>query len=115
MPKFKPDDPRSKLVVKPDPRINFALNYGTKSSPKIRLYTPENLDVQLDEATKEYLQNKMYIEIHKKQVDWCSPTFIKLDFLTQDDAMVRGRFWQIKKTNLRVASPLCVAISARHV
>lgn len=38
-----------------DYRIHFALNCGAKSCPPIAFYNPENLETQLDAATKVYL------------------------------------------------------------
>ncbi len=38
-----------------DYRIHFALNCGAKSCPPIAFYNPENLDQQLDLATRSYL------------------------------------------------------------
>lgn len=39
-----------------DPRIHFALHRGTASCPVVRVYTPEQLDSQLDAATRDYLR-----------------------------------------------------------
>lgn len=41
-----------------DYRIHFALNCGAKSCPPIAFYTPQQLDRQLDMATKVYLQGE---------------------------------------------------------
>lgn len=41
-----------------DYRIHFALNCGAKSCPPIAFYKPEQLDKQLDLATKAYLQGE---------------------------------------------------------
>jgi len=38
-----------------DPRIHFALNCGAESCPAIRAYEPEQIDEQLDLATRSYL------------------------------------------------------------
>ncbi|MEF8828858.1 MAG: DUF547 domain-containing protein [Haloarcula sp.] len=38
-----------------DPRIHFALNCGAESCPAIRAYEPEQIDQQLDLATRSYL------------------------------------------------------------
>jgi len=38
-----------------DPRIHFALNCGAESCPAIRAYDPEQVDEQLDLATRSYL------------------------------------------------------------
>jgi len=45
-------------VSKLDYRIHFALNCGAKSCPPIAFYNPENLDAQLDVATKTYLSGE---------------------------------------------------------
>jgi hypothetical protein len=41
-----------------DYRIHFSLNCGAKSCPPIAFYKPEQLDQQLDMATKAYLQGE---------------------------------------------------------
>ncbi|MEJ7738371.1 MAG: DUF547 domain-containing protein [Chitinophagaceae bacterium] len=41
-----------------DYRIHFSLNCGAKSCPPIAFYKPEQLDKQLDQATKVYLQGE---------------------------------------------------------
>jgi len=38
-----------------DPRIHFALNCGAESCPPVRTYDPEEIDDQLDLATRTYL------------------------------------------------------------
>ncbi|MEF8852757.1 MAG: DUF547 domain-containing protein [Haloarculaceae archaeon] len=40
-----------------DPRVHFALNCGAASCPAIRAYDPEQLDEQLDLATRTYLDS----------------------------------------------------------
>ncbi|MDT3437271.1 DUF547 domain-containing protein [Haloarcula sp. 1CSR25-25] len=39
-----------------DPRVHFALNCGAESCPAIRAYEPEQIDRQLDLATRSYLE-----------------------------------------------------------
>jgi hypothetical protein len=41
-----------------DYRVHFSLNCGAKSCPPIAFYKPEQLDQQLDMATKAYLQDE---------------------------------------------------------
>ena len=41
-----------------DNRIHFALNCGAKSCPPIAYYAPENIDKQLEVATKNYLHTE---------------------------------------------------------
>lgn len=43
------------LCLELDPRIHFALNCGAKGCPPISVYRAENLDTQLDRATRGYL------------------------------------------------------------
>lgn len=59
-------------VNKVDYRIHFALNCGAKSCPPIAFYKPEQLQKQLDMATKVYLkgeseyqedQNRVYVPV----------------------------------------------------
>lgn len=40
----------------PDPRIHFALNCGAASCPAIRTYDPDEIDAQLDRATRSSLE-----------------------------------------------------------
>jgi hypothetical protein len=40
-----------------DPRIHFALNCGAESCPAIRAYDPDQIDEQLDLATRTYLDS----------------------------------------------------------
>ncbi len=54
-------------VAKPDYRIHFSLNCGAKSCPPIAFYKPEQLDKQLDMATKVYLKDEStYMEAENK-------------------------------------------------
>mmetsp|Transcript_42106 Transcript_42106/g.99940 ORF Transcript_42106/g.99940 Transcript_42106/m.99940 type:complete len:1472 (-) Transcript_42106:191-4606(-) len=39
----------------PEPRVHFALSLGCASSPRIRIYQPESLDEDLQQAAIEYL------------------------------------------------------------
>ena len=41
----------------PEPRVHFALSLGCASSPRIRIYQPETLDEDLQQAAIEYLQS----------------------------------------------------------
>jgi Protein of unknown function, DUF547 len=53
---FHSSDPRLKWVIEPfDARIHFALNCASRSCPPIRAYSAENLDSQLELATRSYL------------------------------------------------------------
>ena len=56
---FKSKFERQFRVDKLDYRIHFALNCGAKSCPPIAFYKPEQIDKQLDLATKAYLKNEV--------------------------------------------------------
>lgn len=64
-----------------DCRIHFALNCGAKSCPPIAFYTIENLDQQLNTATKVYLQGEtIWIDSSKtiylpKMMSWFRADF----------------------------------------
>lgn len=49
---------KEQRVATVDYRIHFALNCGAKSCPPIAFYKPEQIDRQLDMATKAYLQRE---------------------------------------------------------
>ncbi len=55
-------------VSKVDYRIHFALNCGAKSCPPIAFYNPENLNPQLDIATKAYLTGEAQYDSSKNIV-----------------------------------------------
>lgn len=53
---FGKNDPRKNhSLEKVDPRIHFALVCASSSCPPIDLYTPEDLDAELDQAAKTFL------------------------------------------------------------
>jgi hypothetical protein len=55
-PHFASSDPRRAWMIQnPDPRIHFALNCASHSCPPIRIYSAENLDSQLDLATRSFV------------------------------------------------------------
>ncbi len=51
-----------------DYRIHFALNCGAKSCPPIAFYRADQLDKQLDLATRVYLRNEAVYDTTKNQV-----------------------------------------------
>jgi len=54
---FSENDPRQKIkLAHADPRIHFALNCGAKSCPPLSVYGSNDVENQLDMATKEYLE-----------------------------------------------------------
>ena len=59
--RFNIFDPRRQFLVKiVDPRIHFALNCGAKSCPPIKLYEPENIEKQLDIASKSFCSQEVF-------------------------------------------------------
>lgn len=56
--RFSINDPRRKFIVENvDPRIHFALNCGAKSCPPILVYEEDNLDYELDIATRNFCKD----------------------------------------------------------
>ena len=51
-----------------DPRIHFALNCGAESCPAIRAYEPDQVDEQLDLATRSYLASTVAYDPDKNVV-----------------------------------------------
>lgn len=51
-----------------DYRIHFALNCGAKSCPPIAFYRPEQLNQQLDLATRVYLRNEAVYDTANRQI-----------------------------------------------
>ncbi len=68
---FGKDDPRLQYSLeKEDPRIHFALVCASSSCPPIDLYTSENLDRELDQAGKSFLNGGgLVLERGKKTVN----------------------------------------------
>lgn len=65
-----PSSTEKKLRVdKLDYRIHFALNCGAKSCPPIAFYKPDQLDKQLDLATRAYLKGEVVFNQEKNIVD----------------------------------------------
>jgi hypothetical protein len=66
---FPSFDRRLKWVIQPlDARIHFALNCASRSCPPIRAYSPENLDSQLELATRSYLAADVQILPEKNRL-----------------------------------------------
>lgn len=54
---------RTEFVIVPmDLRIHFALNCASRSCPPIRFYTSENIDSQLELATRNYISNNTHYD-----------------------------------------------------
>ena len=61
---FAANDPRKRLILPLEPRVHFALNCGAISCPPIRAYRAEDLEAQLETATRSYLQS-VRVENHR--------------------------------------------------
>jgi len=68
LPKFDQNDPRYRFVLPRDERVNFAIHYGTKSSPRLVFYQPKLLNVQLDQVAVETLQRDIVINSDKNKI-----------------------------------------------
>jgi len=68
-PHFPSTDPRRSAVIHPlDPRIHFALNCASISCPPIGVYSPEQLDSQLDLAARNFIQGDLLLDKDRKIV-----------------------------------------------
>ena len=68
-PHFPSYDPRHRAVIRPlDPRIHFALNCASNSCPPIGVYTPEQLETQLDLAARNFIRGDLLLDKDQKTV-----------------------------------------------
>lgn len=59
---FRGGDPRLNFIVEPlDPRIHFTLVCGSASCPFIDVYTPENLEWELDTASRSFINSSAVV------------------------------------------------------
>jgi len=64
---FSSNDQRLNFSINPvDARIHFALNCGAKSCPPIKTFSSDEVDVQLDLATRSFLENDEGIKIEEE-------------------------------------------------
>lgn len=62
-PQFGPSDPRCAWVVTPpDVRIHFALNCASRSCPPIGVYDADQIDVQLDLASRNFVDAEVTVD-----------------------------------------------------
>ncbi len=64
-PQFASDDPRLAWCLPLDPRIHFALNCGSRSCPPFQIYCSDRLDLQLDLATRGFINSTVEIDDEK--------------------------------------------------
>ena len=58
--------------MKNEPRVHFALSLGCASSSRIRIYQPETLDEDLQQAAIEYLTTNAPKNSARMQVSYAS-------------------------------------------
>jgi hypothetical protein len=62
-PFFDASDPRSRNVIQlAEPRVTFALCSGTKSSPRLQIYSAASVYDQLETATANYIRDHVQLE-----------------------------------------------------
>ncbi len=62
-PHFSTGDPRQEAVIRPlDPRIHFALNCASNSCPPIGVYTPGNINQQLNLAASSFVKGDTVVD-----------------------------------------------------
>ncbi|KAI5078770.1 hypothetical protein GOP47_0006441 [Adiantum capillus-veneris] len=65
--KVKIPEGASKFAIgRPEPLVVFALSCGAWSSPAVRIYTPDNIQVQLQAALHDYVRASVGISHHGK-------------------------------------------------
>lgn len=65
---FPPDYEKRLRVDKVDFRIHFALNCGAMDCPPVAVYTPENLEYELNYMSKRYLKSYSEVNDDAKEV-----------------------------------------------
>ena len=96
-----------KWIARPfDPRIHFALNCGARSCPPIAVYTPDEIDAQLDLAATTFLDGETTVDIPTRTIAanpilrWYRADFGELEewiHRYRSDELPTGR-WQFKWT-----------------
>jgi len=81
-PQFGPSDTRVAFVVRPpDVRVHFALNCGSRSCPPIGVYSADQIDAQLDLATRSFIANDASLDRRQNVLTisrifrWCAGDF----------------------------------------
>jgi hypothetical protein len=64
---FPAKDPRETAIIDPlDVRIHFALNCASNSCPPIGVYSPDQIDSQLDLAARSFINSDTKLDLSKK-------------------------------------------------
>jgi hypothetical protein len=98
---FPSDDPRMDYVLPLDPRIHFALNCASRSCPPIGVYSVDQLESQLDQASTNFISQETRINGSKLDVStlfkWYQADFGGREGVVQfikrylpDDSLVTG-------------------------
>lgn len=88
---FRRKDPRLAFIVnKPDPRIHFALVCASRTCPPIDIYTPENLEQQLETSAQVFINGGSRIDRECLELALSSIfRWYRTDFQLDDAALVR--------------------------
>lgn len=81
------DPRRAHCLPRLDPRVHFALVCASRSCPPIAVYTPERIDVQLDQATRSFVRGGG-VEVDP------IPGRVRLSHIFQWYAVDFGAHWQ---------------------
>ncbi len=104
---FGPKDPRQQYALSViDPRIHFALVCGSKSCPPIGVYHEDQIDMQLDIATTNFIQSDVEVDREtgtlrvSKVFQWYQKDFGSRDEMI--DFIVRYRMDEAEQTYLHL-------------
>ena len=88
---MKRGDPRlAYMPVVYDERMHFAIYTARRSSPPLRVFQPETLERQLEDATEDYLRRAVETRDEQFRVKLCVPVLFKLyrvDFGDERDVL----------------------------
>jgi len=66
---FSENDPRKDWILPHiDPRIHFALNCASRSCPPINFFDPDKIDLQLNIATLNFLNQNVSLDVDKRTI-----------------------------------------------
>jgi hypothetical protein len=102
---FPANDPRLDVSLKePEPRIHFALVCGARSCPPIKLYSPDNVNEELNIATEAFLEgDQCVVDPNRREVTLSMILkWYKVDFGNNNEELLRwvvGHLPQGEKKN----------------
>lgn len=62
------------LFLDCDPRVHFALSYGTRNTPPARVFGAQNLDAELEMATRSFCTDRVRVEADAAEVGESKPS-----------------------------------------